>query len=948
MPQSITFDFDDGTSEDKELPDEVYNLVVSDPNYAKVLHDQVQTAHFLGKKIDSTPFKYKRKVYDPRGGGMSMLLRDSEEEANRRNELAAGGITVGAGPFSKAEIGYFQGLSKDNPQEFAEFFIPKVKEKVDPDGNIDPRHLVMVGQDNRVRFLDLKSKANPGGTNRWTEFEGLPIDPFNALEIGLDAAGSISGATQARKAMLKPFKEAAWQAAGGAAGTTDAELIRLGLGKLHGINKEIDPEEVLGAVTKGAGSFAAGEFGYGVGHVFHKWQHPYFFNKDVAENFESGLAQGSSVTRDIREVQDRLAPGSKEFDPDVAQKSGEAALMDLRATLLSRGGGSSEMKTVARLRAKDTSNNRVLNQLLDDMTATPEVSALEVGQATQTALEQQIKNSPAGVERDKLIALWNENLKKQKVLRNVPETNEKGRGSLIAAMQGSPTERIGEKITRPATGLTKVLEGYQEAEQKAWNGYESQLHEYEKASNNGQPMQVNIKEVLPSLGQYEKRAAEAWDKPGATRFSKVFQPILDAADKDGGFVTLSELNSNLSNMKETLRVASHNADQEGPAVGALQTAIGNLQKVRDNWITNVMRRPDIGDALLAAEHTTKQVHDLTNRSVASQMLRQTRDGEFVLTAPDTLMREVMVPGEDRGMKQWLEIGGHDPDIKQATKDWYAQDYANKVMKNGLADPRAHARWVRDNGPSARLLFDPQEMETINRLGGIGMLARAGKIKLKNAERMLKVSSAGKIVRMDPERIADGVLGVHSREGGAALRQGFLDYPNAASVVQTLKSQSPETFELLQGRAKTMIRNAMFGDEMTMNASKPLSSSTLGKFLEESQAKRLELVLGPQYVKDLRSLKQGLEIMERTGKANPIPMENAPMMGLRAIFGPLSRTQRLITTARRYSIIGQEGKLADIISDPNKLRKIMQVANMPANSPQFLSVAASVGVDFATQ
>jgi hypothetical protein len=932
MPK-IRFILDDGSELDQDVPDEVLEMAQSDPNYGKMLRDQVQEAHTLGKRVDRTPFKYKAPIHS--------MLPGTQDENKRRALLGEGGIAVDSGPFSEAEISYFQGLAKDSPHEFAEFFIPRVKEKIAPRENINPRHLVKVGEDGRVRFLNLKTDDNPGGTNRWTEFQGLGFDPFNALELVADVAGSLSGANLAKKKAWGLGKEAFATAGGAALGASEVEAARNLLGKAHGITDPSAGEIVKRSATRGAIAGGGSLVGSGVGAAYHNFKstpNPYFFNKDTAENFEFAAARGQKVAEDIRNM-----PGGENFNPDVAQLSGEESLLTLRATLASRGGSTSEMRTSSQLLTNDQSNNRILANLLDDLTTTERaVTGHETGVAIKELNLQEILKLPPTKQKTELLRLYNENLKSQKSLQSVAGVAEEGRQTLINRLRGRPAEQVGEKVVNPSTGLHGVVDKLKEQEKAAWNEYEKLVKEFEVQHMGGRPLGVNIKGIQPLLSQLERQTGYLWRDASKRKFETVTDPLqgVISGEKEG-YVTLDELNFNLSDMKETLRMAQKDVKMDNPAISAQKAAIAALQKVRDDFLSQNMKAPHIAAALETAEATTRHVHETVKRSVAKNFLAQTADGAYKVANPDTVFADIMVPGNPEGMRQWMDIIGGDPRMLQATKDWFGQHYHNSVMRNGLADPQLHKSWMRDYGAQAEMAFG-KDFPDIQRLGRIGFAVKAGEKKLKMLEQQLKASTYGKIDRMDPEKIVNAILGAKSGRLKASSQVSNLSLGEVNTLTNIIKKNSPETFALLQDRTKEMIRQSMFGDQLTASTSLQLSSKKLGKYLEESQAQRLSMVMGQTYVDDLMRVQRGLEVMERSAKGLSMPQDTPALTAFRVIFGPLSKIQRTITAARKYSVLGQEKKLADILTDPAKLREVMRVANMPANSPLAMSVLTSLG------
>jgi hypothetical protein len=944
MPK-IRFILDDGSELDQDVPDEVLEMAQSDPNYGKMLRDQVQEAHTLGKRVDRTPKKYEHPMAGADPKTKALYAVPNEEEIQRRNVLGAGGIDVGAGPFNKGEISYFQGLAKDSPHEFAEFFIPRVKEKIAPRENINPRHLVKVGEDGRVRFLNLKTDDNPGGTNRWTEFQGLGFDPFNALELVADVAGSLSGANLAKKKAWGLGKEAFATAGGAALGASEVEAARNLLGKAHGITDPSAGEIVKRSATRGAIAGGGSLVGSGVGAAYHNFKstpNPYFFNKDTAENFEFAATRGQKVADDIRNM-----PGGEDFNPDVAQLSGEESLLTLRATLASRGGSTSEMRTSSQLLAKDQGNNRILSNLLQDLTRTERaVTAHEAGVGIKEFNLQEILKMPPSQQKSELLKLYNENLKSQKSLQSVAGVAEEGRQTLINRLRGQPATQVGEKTTTPATGLQRTVEDLKGKEQAAWNEYEKLVGEFEAQHMGGRPLGVNIKGVEPLIQQMERQTGYLWRDASKKKYDTVTEPIRGVLDR-GGYVTLHELNVNLSDMKETLRMAQKDIKMDNPAVSAQKAAIAALQKTRDDFLSQNMKAPHIAAALETAEATTRHVHDMTKRSVAKNFLAQDAQGVYKIKNPDTVFSDIMVPGNPEGMRQWMDIIGGDPRMLQATKDWYGQHYHNSVMRNGLADPALHKSWMRDYGAQAEMAFG-KDFPDIQRLGRIGFAVKAGEKKLAMLENQLKATTAGRIDRMDPEKIVNAILGAKSGRLKASSQVSNLSLGQVNALTNLLKKNSPETFALLQDRTKEMIRMSMFGDELTASTSTQLSSKKLGKYLEESQAQRLSMVMGQPYVDDLMRVQRGLEVMERSAKGIPMPQDTPALTLFRVIFGPLSKVQRTITAARKYSVLGQEKKLADIISDPAKLRAVMKAANAPVTSPLAISVLTSLGLLEQTQ
>jgi len=116
---------------------------------------------------------------------------------------------------------------------------------------------------------------------------------------------------------------------------------------------------------------------------------------------------------------------------------------------------------------------------------------------------------------------------------------------------------------------------------------------------------------------------------------------------------------------------------------------------------------------------------------------------------------------------------------------------------------------------------------------------------------------------------------------------------------------------------------------TSRGTTPGRAETLQKFLKDNGS-MIRDVLGTQYDRDLNIIGRMIErkatrraISGTRAEANPLLLA-----AFRVVWGPLSRKQRGLTAARRWQVRSQGERAVEIITDPEKMRTLVQYAEAP--------------------
>ena len=277
-----------------------------------------------------------------------------------------------------------------------------------------------------------------------------------------------------------------------------------------------------------------------------------------------------------------------------------------------------------------------------------------------------------------------------------------------------------------------------------------------------------------------------------------------------------------------------------------------------------------------------------------------------------------------------EISGN-PYLTQQWKEAIFEDYEKQVLKDGKFNDAAWLKWKEDTAPVVDRIFTPDEL-----------------IQIKTRTNGLRDMVEGSRTRVNAQRTA------LSRELNVDVNDKMFVDPSQRKLIAQMKSRSPK------GRIRAMrIMDASgAGDgfrarflqevkEDLLNRTKGKNYQGFDKWLStDGNGKLIEDVMGStEYHNSLKTITNVLRRKTDGAMIRGAAAESNPtgLALFRVVFGPLSRTQRFLTGARRGITRSQAAQAADMITDPAMLREFIALRPMKVSSRQVARFALDSGL-----
>ena len=331
-----------------------------------------------------------------------------------------------------------------------------------------------------------------------------------------------------------------------------------------------------------------------------------------------------------------------------------------------------------------------------------------------------------------------------------------------------------------------------------------------------------------------------------------------------------------------------------------------------------------------ARDATRTKEQLFRRSALHDLIEIDPKTDTFVESAGKVRQLLFTPGDEGALVEAMHIVGQNPVHKHALIKQMNSLYSERVLEGGRASRSAHTRFmaqyeghyealgVKDGGQFVRGARDMEALVAKSKVEAdrVGkLIRRAYGPKLAGEDKY-----AGEIVR---DMLADEMpLG-----SIANLKKGLLRTEAGKSMWQSMSDQGLRDIE-------TRILAAS-GNEGSL--------SGLNSILRDSGDDRLQAVFGAKYVQGLKATRDLMQAMSRINLASPPATQlNTPTLQMmRTVFGPLSTAQRRVTALTRLNAEAANRRLADIVSNPEKLEAFVRLPKMSPASIGYYQAATAV-------
>lgn len=594
---------------------------------------------------------------------------------------------------------------------------------------------------------------------------------------------------------------------------------------------------------------------------------------------ESALAAGESNQAIADEIS-RVA--RRRFQPLTGQLAEEETLLGAQSALRS----SPETAVVLRQRARE--NETALEAFFDATTPQGEIQSAVGRQAQQAA---RVKTQGRLAQGDRIIQNSIDDL--DQLIQSLPRAGADTSGGRIRALVTAERQKF------------KTIEA---------DAYEAAQVRYELNPETGLsdikiPISGEVKKTFRALSAEAKEALFAEQAAGKSILTP--KSIGEATEID-----LHQMEEAIRFLRRRKRLDVRGAVAGTPAGRDVDRVLQSLIRQRSKFLAK--SRPDVLDAIEQAEFASAERSRLFDKSILRSILVKDDAGEFVLRNREVIGRTIAT-GDKDAVSHLMRILSENPAGQQELQKTMLAFYRNEVVVDGLPTLALHRRFMERHGESVKTIF-PKQGAAMRKFGQTIAKAEDTIGRTELFKKAVARQFQGRLQDVAPENV---------------VKKMFTDRFSAKDANRFRNLAQVGGFLPQYERA--------IGDEIRRRVftGGVLSPAKLESFLAQHDEVVFGLI-GPQYVKDLRTLLSGLKTAatQPAGIARP---GNSLLDLMRVIVAPpLTRRGRAQTLGMNINRRALERAMLNAIIDPKGLRAIVAQRNAEITSKKVLGMLGALG------
>ena len=428
---------------------------------------------------------------------------------------------------------------------------------------------------------------------------------------------------------------------------------------------------------------------------------------------------------------------------------------------------------------------------------------------------------------------------------------------------------------------------------------------------------VGVEQLRETVDSLSARAKDTLlkDYPSMSGILK-----LPKKDEKINFQTLHNTRSDLLRLKRDLEAKKISAENT-PS----EQQINQLVKAINKQMDTSLGKNDVGLAKYRAiDEEAKNFYDYYNRFVGK--LVQKNGGRLNIGDED-IFKTTFKTGKTQQSRidDVYDVLKTNPEAMDLYKNNINEFYMQIVdpKKEGKIDLNKHKKFIQDYKYGLEKIFGKDGYKDISRVGGLQKKLDDIEVKNKNLIAQLNKTTEGQILNKDPEDIFK--FAFQGNEFGGAKPTKLRE------VMEIIKDD-----ELLENEFKTLVTQKMMLDT-TNPTDFSFNGKAFNKFIKENK-QNLNIVFkdNPQYLKDIDEFNKVLSILDRRSPdAVPQRFQSALRDLIRSRVGMFTVAGRTMTAGIKISEDMLNRKLAEIIQNPDELRKLI---DLEKKKPKFLDTA----------
>jgi hypothetical protein len=723
-------------------------------------------------------------------------------------------------------------------------------------------------------------------TGRWTTIDEFGFSKGDLKDM-LGIGASIAGPTAAALGVAAAGGSALPISAGAGLGAFLTEMGKMKLGEKLDVHSMDDEEMLRRAATAGFGEAA---LSYGaeklvrLGQLVKKAWSPRPLSQREAERL---LEDMESAAAEIESLRARLGP---DFQPSIPQQIGSPSFQgDLAATGRINPDVRMDMEQTA------AGTQRAIDKYAREVMQPAERDIEQVGQTivNEARMTREAQASVRQAEQEATLRPFSQ------IVADLPEV------SMTEAGQRARQILVQERQRLDAL------------EDQAWQNYESVIRLDRTNSSSAHanvPLSDEARRLFRGMNNEQRKALFAFEQRQLGQAMPA--GISDDADLATATFDLANIDGSIRRIRNVIR------DKERGQI-ATDLSTRDLNRARDALVKSraaYLREhdPEALMALEAAEAASRLKQTTVDKSILGQIL--VKHGDHYAKSDTDVFRMIFADRDIEAARQLASIASGNPSQALALRQAVWSIYRREFTENGLPTQALHREFLKQYGEVAEQFFKPNDRINITRFGGMADIVEEEMKRTAGYNKRLD-QIFGPLEDKTPEHIVS------------------MAFTKGASANQMRKlrdlADSAGTFEPMR---------EAFGHHMINNLNVLRSPEKLKAVLNK-HGPNITGLMGPEYVKDLRTLQRAMEVAavrggERQGHQQTLmALMNA---NLRIFFRPLSRAglgRTAFLQSRGYIV---ENVMHEILTDPVKLRAYVALKDQQLTNARVVQFMAIVG------
>ena len=687
----------------------------------------------------------------------------------------------------------------------------------------------------------------------------------------------------------------------GALAAAAGEFMKLKLGQMYGINKDLDNAELVKEGFKtGAFSLGAGTSGLALGYIFKgvdnllNGRSFHFKNKDLLT--EEKVLEANEIQKQINQtLQDAGEEATLKFS--LAKASDSPDLLAVQNSFEK----TKKLGKVEEFRKFNKEEADALNKYFG-------VIKKSFGTSNDTTFDG-----------GKLI---------QKVLVN---RNEKPIKEVIKK-QEEAEELLTESIFKLPTGNEKITGvEFRSVLGDLGNNYKKLVDdaakELDKAAGTKLLNTDKIADALKTLSAKDQRSLVE-----VSKLEGVFKPgVYESLLKPNSKILLSDARETISVLGKLIR------DKFENKVTGETVDTGKLLKIQSSFFEQLNKDAGTGymNELQAFNTLVKQNKELLDNDLISKLTKIEVGNKYKIAEEDIFETTFKTGiGNGKAAKEVYDVIYKYPDAMLAYKNSIFDFYKKKVFDEGVPNVTKHKAFMKAYDKPLRQFFNETEYRNIVKIGGLQKYIQKQNKLLENLEKELAKTFEGKLLNTTPQEVFNKIY-----------------KPNNVEEIKTLKNiliKNPEIYKKFQRDVITDLNERIMtkSDYLGIKVidAKKLDTVLNGTGGERGLKAALTAAIGENYVKNLNILNDALKIASRKAIAKDptTVLGNAFSDIIRAQVGQFTKAGRVFTAFRRLFKTSSDRIIANALKSPEDLELLISLRKYTLKSQKAAAILAKLG------